>query len=75
MPAFDDWVRVQFDNGAEGSVAPQTAEAFGLKPLKKPAIGNDGQPLPTKLRVPKGAVNQPDHLNPEASPASDAQEG
>ncbi len=73
MPDFNDWVRVRLENGTEKSVAPQTAEAFGLKSLGKPAIGNDGWPLPDKPRTAKGAASA-DHINPEAS-ASDAQEG
>ena len=67
MPEF---VRVRAENGAEVSIPASLAEAAGVKPLPKPATGNDGLPLPTKLRVPKGAASA-DHIHPEA-PASDA---
>ena len=70
MPEF---VRVRAENGAEISIPASLAEAAGVKPLPKPATGNDGRILPTKLRVPKGAASA-DHIHPEAS-ASDAQEG
>jgi len=69
-----DFVRVRAENGAEISIPASLAEAAGVKPLTKPAVGNDGRPLTTKLRVPKGAVSA-DHIHPEASTASDAQEG
>lgn len=69
-----DFVRARADNGAEVTVTAAVAEFGGLTVLKKPAVGNDGRPLPTKLRVSKGAANQPDHTQSEA-PASDAQEG
>ena len=63
----------RFSPRAEVSIPASLAEAAGVKPLPKPATGNDGRPLNTKLRVPKGAVSA-DHIHPEAS-ASDAQEG
>lgn len=71
MPEF---VRARAHNGAEVTVTAAVAEFGGLTVLKKPAVGNDGVPLPTKLRVSKGAADQPDPIHPEAS-ASDAQEG
>ena len=70
-----DFVRVRAENGAEISIPASLAEAAGMKPLTKPAIGNDGRPLTTKLPRPQGRGISRPHPPPEASTASDAQEG
>ena len=49
-----DYVRVRAQNGSEISMIRRSAEAAGLKELKKPATGRDGRPLPPKHRVPLG---------------------
>lgn len=66
------FVRVRLENGTEASIPERVAAAAGLTPLKKSAVGRDGQPLPPKHRVlaKKDAVSA-DHPHPEA-PASDA---
>ena len=67
---MSEFVRVRAENGAEVSIPAGHAEAAGQKPLSKPAVGNDGRVLPTKLRVPKGA-DQPTTSTQQARPASD----
>lgn len=69
------FVRVRLENGTEKSVPEVVAEVNGYKPLKKPTHGRDGRLLPPKHRVPLGGAASADHTNPEARPASDAQEG
>lgn len=49
-----EWVRVRYENGTEGTTTRVKAEAAGLKPLDKPAVGRDGRPLPPKHRVALG---------------------
>lgn len=48
MPNF---IRVKFDDGSEGSVPAHYEQAFGFKPLDKPATDRFGRPLATKPRA------------------------
>ena len=46
-----EFIRVKYDNGDEGSVPAAYEQAFGFKPLDKPAVDRFGRPLPTKQRA------------------------
>jgi len=69
------FVRVRLENGTEKSIPAAVAQRYGYKPLRKPTHTRDGALKPPKPRVPLGGAVSADHPNPEARPASDAQEG
>jgi len=70
-----EFVRVRLENGTEKSVPAIVAKRYGYKPLRKPTHTRDGALKPPKPRVPLGGAVSADHTHPEASAASDAQEG
>ena len=71
---MSDHVRVRLENGAEVTMRRQAAKNAGLAPLKKPACGLDGRPLPTKLRTPLGSRPDQPTTSTTATPAANAPE-
>ena len=69
-----EFVRVRLENGSEASIPARAAEAAGLKPLKKPALGRDGRPLSTKHRTfdrPEAATESPTTEAPASEPSQE----